>query len=34
LVSGGPYAAQPLIVNGDAVACGPDGIACFDLIRD
>jgi bifunctional non-homologous end joining protein LigD len=21
------------ILDGEAVACGPDGIACFDLIR-
>jgi ATP-dependent DNA ligase len=26
--------ARTCIIDGEAVACGPDGIACFDLIRD
>jgi ATP-dependent DNA ligase len=25
--------ARTCILDGEAVACGPDGIACFDLIR-
>ena len=25
--------ARTCIIDGEAVACGPDGIACFDLIR-
>jgi bifunctional non-homologous end joining protein LigD len=26
--------AQTCIIDGEAIACGPDGIAVFDLIRD
>jgi bifunctional non-homologous end joining protein LigD len=26
--------ARTCIIDGEAVACGPDGIACFDLIWD
>jgi ATP-dependent DNA ligase len=26
--------ARICIIDGEAVVCGPDGIACFDLIRD
>jgi bifunctional non-homologous end joining protein LigD len=26
--------ARTCIIGGEAVACGQDGIACFDLIRD
>jgi bifunctional non-homologous end joining protein LigD len=26
--------ARTCVIDGEAVACGPDGIACFDLIRD
>jgi ATP-dependent DNA ligase len=26
--------ARTLIIDGEAAACGPDGIACFDLIWD
>jgi bifunctional non-homologous end joining protein LigD len=30
----GRVRARTCIIDGEAVACGPDGIACFDLIRD
>jgi ATP-dependent DNA ligase len=30
----GRLRARTCIIDGEAVACGPDGIACFDLIRD
>jgi ATP-dependent DNA ligase len=26
--------ARSCIIDGEAVACGSDGIACFDLLRD